>query len=179
MPERRVPGRSAVTRRAIINTIRSAVLGSYGVAGFASPRPIDPLIRWLRLGEPAIRIRYDEGLSVILHLRVAYGLPIAEVARQVDSAVRFAVGRALGRQIDALTIHVDGLDDEIGGAPAAAGSVGSEGPPAVAPEAAANGLEPHAAPGPQRPNGRTSDGRTPDDGRRTGPTPAAPAGGPP
>ena len=36
-------------------------------------------------------------------------MPIAEVARQVDSAVRYAIRRALGREVDRLTIHVDGL----------------------------------------------------------------------
>jgi uncharacterized alkaline shock family protein YloU len=122
MPERRVPGRSAVTRRAITDIVRSAVLGSYGIAGFASPHPVDHLIRWLRLDEPAIRVRYDEGLRIAVHVRVAYGLPVAEVARQVESAIRFAVERALGRGIDELTIHVDGLDDHAGGSP----------PPAVA-----------------------------------------------
>jgi hypothetical protein len=36
-------------------------------------------------------------------------VPVAEVARQVDSAVRYAVRRALDREIDHLAIHVDGL----------------------------------------------------------------------
>ena len=36
-------------------------------------------------------------------------MPIAEVARQVDSAVRYSIRRALAREIDRLTIHVDGL----------------------------------------------------------------------
>ena len=119
MPERRAPGRSAVTRRAIIDIVRAAVLSSYGVAGFASPRTIDPLIRWLRLDEPGIRIRTGDGLCVTLHLRVAYGLPVAEVARQVESAVRYSVERALGRPIDDLSIHVDGLDATPGGPPPA------------------------------------------------------------
>ena len=114
MPERRVPGRSAVTRRAITDVVRSAVLGSYGIAGFASPRPVDHLIRWLRLDEPAIRVRHDDGLRVELHLRIAHGLPVGEVARQVDSAVRYALERALDRHVDELTIHVDGLDDHVG-----------------------------------------------------------------
>jgi uncharacterized alkaline shock family protein YloU len=114
MPERRVPGRSAVTRRAITDIVRSAVLGSYGIAGFASSRPVDHLVRWLRLDEPAIRVRYDDGLRVELHLRIARGLPVGEVARQVDSAVRYALERALDRQVDELTIHVDRLDDHVG-----------------------------------------------------------------
>jgi uncharacterized alkaline shock family protein YloU len=180
MPERRVPGRSAVTRRAITDIVRSAVLGSYGIAGFASPRPIDRLIRWLRLDEPAIRIRHEEGLRVALHVRVAYGLPVAEVARQVDSAVRFAVGRALGRQIDALTINVDGLDDEAGSGPPATGAHDSQMAPVGAPDSALADheldAEPKATPD-ARPNGRTSDGRSTIDRRKAGRTRVAPTGG--
>ena len=48
------------------------------------------------------------GSTIELDLTVAYGVPIAEVARQVDSAVRYAIRRALGREVDRLTIHVDG-----------------------------------------------------------------------
>ena len=40
---------------------------------------------------------------------MARGVPIAEVARNVDSAVRYGVHRALDRDIDELAIHVDRL----------------------------------------------------------------------
>ena len=65
----------------------------------------------LALGLPArgIRIGLGDELTVDLDLTVAHGLPIAEVARQVDSAVRYTMRRALGREISRLTIHVDGL----------------------------------------------------------------------
>ncbi len=171
MPERRVPGRSAVTRRAIADIVRSAVLGSYGVAGFASPRPIDHLIRWLRLDEPAIRIRHDETLRVAIHVRVAYGLPIAEVARQVDSAVRFAVGRALGRPIDTLTIHVDGLDDQAGGGPPTGTDEPSE-PSGVAIDAAPE-LRPEPVPTVPPMDGRGANGRAPNGTRPVARTPVA------
>src|SRR6266540_4006447 len=145
MPERRVPGRSAVTRRAITDIVRSAVLGSYGVAGFASPRPIDGVIRWLHVDEPAISIRYDDGIRVVLHLRIAQGLPVGEVARQVDSAVRYALERALDLQIDSVTIHVDGLEDHVG-----------IGPPIVTVVKLGEGVpEEHVAASP-RENGRAS-----------------------
>jgi len=36
-------------------------------------------------------------------------VPVAEVARQVDSAVRYAVRQALGLEIARLVIHIDGL----------------------------------------------------------------------
>jgi uncharacterized alkaline shock family protein YloU len=45
-----------------------------------------------------------------LRLRVTAGLPIAEVARQVDSAVRYGIRRALGREVDELRIRIGGLE---------------------------------------------------------------------
>ena len=47
--------------------------------------------------------------EIELDLTVAFGVPIAEVARQVDSAVRYGIRHALEREVDRLTIHVDGL----------------------------------------------------------------------
>jgi uncharacterized alkaline shock family protein YloU len=46
---------------------------------------------------------------VDVHLTIAHGLPVAEVARQVDSAIRYGLERALDRGIGRVTIHVDGL----------------------------------------------------------------------
>jgi uncharacterized alkaline shock family protein YloU len=111
MPLRPSAGRSAVTRRAIADIVLASVRGSYGVVGFATPRIGGHLVRLLRLGEPGIRVRIDDGILVELHLRVAHGLPVAEVARQVDSAVRYALRRDLGRQVVRITVHIDGLDD--------------------------------------------------------------------
>jgi len=36
-------------------------------------------------------------------------VPVAEVARQVDSAVRYSLRHYIGTEVAALTIHVDGL----------------------------------------------------------------------
>ncbi len=99
-----VPGRSLVTQRALVEIVRTAVLGSYGVTGLA-----EPFLRRLGLGQPAIRVSIDPEVSVDVRLTIAYGLPVAEVARQVDSAIRYALGRALGREIGAVRIHVAGL----------------------------------------------------------------------
>jgi uncharacterized alkaline shock family protein YloU len=103
-----VPGRALVTRRALEDVVRAATLGSYGVSGF-SGGPAARAMDALGIGHPGIRIGISGGLSVELDLSIAHGLPIAEVARQVDSAVRYAVRRATGRELDRLTIHVDGL----------------------------------------------------------------------
>lgn len=116
-----VPGRGIVTQRALVEIVRTAVLGSYGVTGLA-----EPFLRRLRLGEPAIRVSIQPEVAVDVRLTIAYGLPVAEVARQVDSAIRYALRRALEREVGAVRIHVVGLasgpfSSPGAGAPGAAG----------------------------------------------------------
>jgi uncharacterized alkaline shock family protein YloU len=123
VPAEQPNGRSLVTSRAIVDVVRGATLGSYGVTGFAA-NPIERLAATLGLAQPGIRLNLRRGLSLDLELTVAYGLPIAEVARQVDSAVRYAVRRALGREIDRLTIHIDGLQVQPGKVPPRAAAEG-------------------------------------------------------
>jgi len=56
------------------------------------------------------------GIDVELDITVALGVPVAEVARQVDSAIRYAVRQAIDREVGRITIHVDGLHVPAGGA---------------------------------------------------------------
>ncbi len=137
MPTASTPGRSIVSRRAVVDIVRTATLGSYGVTGFAGGF-VGRLLERLGFVQPGIRVSFghaltfdggeplDDGLpapadgppiAIDLDLTVAYGVPIAEVARQVDSAVRYAVRRALGREIGRLTVHVDGLRYQPGDLP--------------------------------------------------------------
>jgi uncharacterized alkaline shock family protein YloU len=109
MPVRSVRGRSLVSHRAIVEIVRVAVLGSYGVTGFVDDGPLGWLRVTLRLSDPGIRVSTQGPFAVDLRLTVAYGLPVAEVARQVDSAVRYAIRQSLGRELDGLSIHVGGL----------------------------------------------------------------------
>jgi len=109
MPERSVAGRLIVTRRAIVDIVRVAVQGSYGVTGFSDPSFPRRLLRWVGLDRPGIRLTTAGGLSLDLFITVAYGVPVAEVARQVDSAVRYSLRHFVGAELAGLTIHVDGL----------------------------------------------------------------------
>ena len=115
MAIRPTPGRSLVTGRALNDIIRTATLGSYGVTGFAGG-PLSRLLARLGLRQPGLTIRLDDGIEIELDLMVAMGVPVAEVARQVDSAIRYAIRRALDREISRLLIHVDGLRVHPGGA---------------------------------------------------------------
>ena len=108
MAIRPTPGRSLVTGRAIADIVRMATLGSYGVTGFAGG-PLARLVAALGLAQPGLVVRRDAGLEIELDLTVALGVPVAEVARQVDSAVRYAIRRALDLEVARLVIHIDGL----------------------------------------------------------------------
>ena len=117
MPDESTPGRALVTRRAIADIVRGVTLGSYGV-GFA---------------RRAVRISLrGGGISISLRLNVARGLPIAEVARQLDSAVRYAIRHALGREVDRLTIKVARLEAHPGGLPPAGRGRSDVGPSELA-----------------------------------------------
>lgn len=109
MPAAIPPGRSIVTRRAVVDLVRTATLGSYGVTGFSDTNAVARLVSWVRFEPAGIRVRLRPQIEVDLWLTVAWGLPVAEVARQVDSAVRYALRCALAREIDSLVIHVDRL----------------------------------------------------------------------
>jgi len=103
------PGRSLVTRRAVVDIVRAATLGSYGVVSLTGGGPLGWLAERLGLAPRGINVDLQDDLTIELDLVVGHGLPIAEVARQVDSAVRYAIRQALGRDVDRLTIHVGGL----------------------------------------------------------------------
>jgi hypothetical protein len=79
------------------------------VTGFCDPSFGRRLLRWVGLDRPGIQLTTEDGLSLDLYVTVALGMPVAEVARQVDSAVRYSLRRLVGVEVASLTIHVDGL----------------------------------------------------------------------
>ncbi len=118
MPTTPKSGRSLVTRRAVIDLVRAATIGSYGVTGFAG-RPHERLFERLGLAQPGIDVHLGATLDVDLDLDVAYGVPVAEVARQVDSAIRYSLQHHLGRDVRHVSIHIGGLRFGPGAAPPA------------------------------------------------------------
>ncbi|MBF6604431.1 MAG: Asp23/Gls24 family envelope stress response protein [Chloroflexi bacterium] len=110
MVHRPATGRSVVTRRAIEEIVAAAVRHSYGVVGFADRGIRASVVRRVTGREPGIDIAIDGSLRIGLALEVASGLPVAEVARQVDSAVRYAVRRDLRREVGVVSITVAGLE---------------------------------------------------------------------
>lgn len=115
-----MPGRSLVTKRAGRELVRTAALSVYGVSGFAGGGPVGRLLERLGLAQPGLHLEVEPELTVHLHLAVAYGLPIAEVARQVEASVRYSLHHALGREPERVTIRIGKLRHEHGIAPAQA-----------------------------------------------------------
>jgi len=109
LPDDRLPGQALATRRAIGDIVRQVTLGSYGVIDVGGWSPG----RWLAAlaGRPTgVRVSLaGDRIEIDLRLQVAHGVPIAEVARQVDSAIRFAIRRAFRREVDRLSIRIGSI----------------------------------------------------------------------
>jgi uncharacterized alkaline shock family protein YloU len=117
IPAHHQAGQSFVTRRAISQVVRAAVSSSYGVTGLADDGLLHGVLAALGIRPPGVLVRVEGGLRVELRILVAAGVPIAEVARQVDSAVRYSVRRAIEREIERVTVYVDGLRFEAAALP--------------------------------------------------------------
>ena len=63
MPTHRKPGRSFITRQAVVDLVRTATLGSYGVTGFAA-RPHERMLERLGLAQPGIAVRLGEAIDL-------------------------------------------------------------------------------------------------------------------
>ena len=109
MPDEALSGQALATRRAVADIVRSVTLGSYGVVDVGA-NPLERLIAWFGGGTAGIGVHLPDGrIEIDLRLRVAHGVPIAEVARQVESAIRFGIRQALRLEVERLTIRVAGL----------------------------------------------------------------------
>lgn len=104
------------------------MLSVYGVTGFGGGGPVKRLLGRIGLAHPGLRIRLEPELVVDLRLTVAYGLPIAEVARQVESSVRYALRYGIGREPDRVAIRIGRLVHEHGIAPADPAAPATPGP---------------------------------------------------
>ncbi|HEY8168622.1 MAG: Asp23/Gls24 family envelope stress response protein [Candidatus Limnocylindrales bacterium] len=138
MADASLPGRGLVTPRAVGDLVRRAALRSYGVVAVSGPRPWHTALAWIGRATPGVSVRVGPPMTVDLYLSVARGVPVAEVARNVDSAVRYAVRQALDREIDSLAIHIDRLLTPI---PAAAALSTQEPAADASPGRAADGPE--------------------------------------
>lgn len=117
MVHRPATGRSVATRRAIEEIVATAARASYGIAGLGGRGFQERFVRSVTGREPAVTVLDTVPLSITVHVQVAFGLPVAEVARQLDSAIRHAVRKVIGREVADLTVDVAGLEYRPGNRP--------------------------------------------------------------
>ena len=109
--------------RAIGRLARQAAASSYGVVRVAGPRWYHGLLARLGRGTSGVRVSTEAGLRIQLFLRLAPGVPVAQVTSNVEKAVRYIIQREVGRTVDELAIYVGGASSPGGG--------GSQGSPAT------------------------------------------------
>jgi uncharacterized alkaline shock family protein YloU len=105
-------GKIEVTPTAIASLASQAVLECYGVVGMATKDLASGIVEIL---QPAshrrgVEVHIDENEIVIdLYVVIEYGTRIAVVARNIQSAVKYTVEKALSVPVVAVNVHVQDL----------------------------------------------------------------------
>jgi uncharacterized alkaline shock family protein YloU len=105
-------GRIEVSPTAISSLSSQAVLECYGVVGMATKDLATGIVEILQptSHRRGVDISIDSGHIVIdLYVVIEYGTPIATIARNIQSVVKYTVERALGQRVDAVNVHVQDL----------------------------------------------------------------------
>ena len=105
-------GKVEISRGAIATIVHDAVMESYGVVGMVPSTWRGSLARALGQSDPArgIEVEVHGGhIEITLYVVLEYGTRISEVAQNVMASVKFAVERALGMEVAAVNIYVQGL----------------------------------------------------------------------
>jgi uncharacterized alkaline shock family protein YloU len=105
-------GRVEVSPAAISSLASQAVLASYGVVGMASKDLASGIVEILQPSSHrrGIDVRVDDDQIVIdLYVVIEFGTPIATVAQNIQSGVKYAVEKSLGVPVVAVNVHVQDL----------------------------------------------------------------------
>ncbi len=112
MAEQTRLGKIEVSPAAIASIASQAVLKSYGVVGMAPANVRDGIVEILTgdRSRRGVQVRLDGNDIIIdLYVVIEYGTRISVVARNIMSAVRFSVQKALGVPVKEVNVHVQGL----------------------------------------------------------------------
>jgi uncharacterized alkaline shock family protein YloU len=105
-------GKIEVSPTAIASLASQAVLECYGVVGMAAKDLTSGIVKILHPASHrhgvAIHINEDH-IMVDLYVVIEFGTPIAVVARNIQSVVKYTVERALGVPVTAVNVHVQDL----------------------------------------------------------------------
>jgi uncharacterized alkaline shock family protein YloU len=105
-------GKVEVSPTAIASLASQAVLECYGVVGMATKDLASGIVEIL---QPASHRRgvqvqiADHRIIVDLYVVMEYGIRITTVAKNIQSAVKYSLGKALGIQAVEVNVHVQDL----------------------------------------------------------------------
>lgn len=105
-------GKVEVSPTAIASLTSQAVLECYGVVGMATKDLASGIVEILQPGSHRRGVEVDIDLDRIvidLYVVIEYGTPIATVARNIQSVVKYTVERALSAPVQAVNVHVQDL----------------------------------------------------------------------
>lgn len=104
-------GRIEVSPAAIASIAHDAAVGCYGVVGTATKDLATGIASALSHDRRrGITVRVDDGqVSIDVYVIIEYGTRISAVARSVINVVRYRVEQALGVEVKAVNIYVEGL----------------------------------------------------------------------
>jgi uncharacterized alkaline shock family protein YloU len=98
-------GRITVSSAAVAQVVGGALAESYGVVGI--PRRRFPRLRRGR-GTEGIEVRGNgDGVEILVHLVVEYGLKLSEVAAVVRERVSYEVERQTGLAVTAVDVRIE------------------------------------------------------------------------
>jgi uncharacterized alkaline shock family protein YloU len=98
-----------IDREQLARLVRRVATAAYGVAEVRGQGWYQRLLGWLDRPTTGVAIATDPKLHVEIDLAVVPGVPGAQVASNVEEAVRYLVQRDMGVAIDELEIRVDGV----------------------------------------------------------------------
>lgn len=103
-------GRITIAPEAVAQIVGRVVAECYGVVGMAVRGPArERVTQLLPKGRPARGIivrNVDGAVALDLHVVVAYGLNLAEVAATVRSQVTYEVERLTGLRVASVDVHI-------------------------------------------------------------------------
>ncbi len=104
-------GRIEVSPSAVASIAYDALLSCYGVVGTASKDLAAGIAtRLTHDRKPGVAVHVEDGqITIDVYVIVEYGTRIAAVARSVMDVVQFRVESALGMEVRAVNVHIEGL----------------------------------------------------------------------
>ena len=100
-------GRVAITDDAIAQIVGLTAAECYGVVAMTAPGRIGKLLARDRTTRGIEITGGEGGLAIALHVVVAHGLNLAEVASTVRNRVAYEVERMTGLPIAAVEVHIE------------------------------------------------------------------------